>query len=122
MPVYGKRTQVPVRSPLPHHVKATSARATAPGLSPLQRDVLALQRAAGNQAVGGLIQAKLVVGAAGDQYEQEADRVAGRVMSMPAPVVASQQVGGVQRQEEEELQTKPQNETANQVIANIQKR
>jgi hypothetical protein len=52
-----------------------------------------------------LIQAKLTINQPGDRYEQEADRVAERVMMMPEP--------GVQRQvepeeeEEEMLQTKP---------------
>jgi hypothetical protein len=73
-------------------------------------DILGLQRAAGNRAVTRLIQAKLTVGAAGDRYEQEADRVADQVMSMQLP---SPDRGGargeVQRQaeEEEEVQTKP---------------
>jgi hypothetical protein len=61
-------------------------------------NILALQRAAGNRAVTGLIQTKLTVGAPGDRYEREADRVAEQVVS-------SQR--GVQRQAEEELQTKP---------------
>ncbi|MEJ2212041.1 MAG: DUF4157 domain-containing protein, partial [Anaerolineae bacterium] len=74
-------------------------------------DVLALQRAAGNRAVTGLIQAKLTVGPVGDRYEQEADRVAGQVMQMGES--ANAQVGaqpgpGMQRQEdEEEVQAKP---------------
>jgi hypothetical protein len=55
-----------------------------------------LQHALGNRAVAGLIQSKrlaaetglliqpkLVVGAAGDHYEREADHVASRVMTMP---------------------------------------
>jgi hypothetical protein len=52
-----------------------------------------------------VVQAKLVVGAAGDRYEQEADRVAEHVMSMPATTGTQP----VQRQpeEEEEVQTKP---------------
>jgi hypothetical protein len=48
-------------------------------------NVLALQRAYGNRAVSGLIQAKLKVGPVGDRYEQEADRVAGQVMGMQVP-------------------------------------
>ena len=46
-------------------------------------DILALQHTYGNRAVTGLIQAKLTVGPVGDKYEQEADRVAKQVMSMP---------------------------------------
>ncbi len=55
--------------------------------------VLALQRSAGNHAVSGLIQARLLVGAAGDRYEQEADRVAEQVLSMPALPPRSAQGG-----------------------------
>jgi hypothetical protein len=39
-------------------------------------DVLTLQRTIGNRATGRILQAKLKLGPAGDQYEQEADRVA----------------------------------------------
>jgi hypothetical protein len=81
--------------------------------------ILALQRTAGNRAVTGLIQAKLTVGAPGDVYEQEADRVAEQVMQMGKvadgqtnksanPQMGTHHGTGVQRQsEEEELQTKP---------------
>ena len=47
--------------------------------------LLRLQRSIGNQAVGRLIQAKLKISQPGDQYEQEADRVADQVTSMPSP-------------------------------------
>jgi hypothetical protein len=57
-------------------------------------DNFQLQRTIGNRALGALlggssaqrpvIQAKLVVNAPGDRYEQEADRVAEQVMRMPA--------------------------------------
>jgi hypothetical protein len=73
--------------------------AAAPG------DILALQRAAGNRAVSGLIQAKLTVGAAGDRYEQEADRVAEQVAGSERASSSTQE--SVQRQEEEEIQAKP---------------
>lgn len=43
-------------------------------------DVLQLQRSIGNRATGLLLQAKLKLGPAGDQYEQEADRVAKQVV------------------------------------------
>lgn len=69
-------------------------------------DVLALQRAAGNQAVSCLIQARLTVGPAGDRYEQEADRLAEEVLATPSPAQTERQP--VQRQEdEEEVQLKP---------------
>jgi hypothetical protein len=68
-------------------------------------ELLNLQRMGGNQAVLRLLQTKLTVGAAGDRYEQEADRVADAVMSMPAP---SHDPQSVQREgEEDELQMKP---------------
>ncbi len=52
--------------------------------------ILFLQRTIGNQAVGrliksGALQAKLRIGQPGDEYEQEADRVAEQVMRMPEP-------------------------------------
>lgn len=54
--------------------------------------VLTLQQTAGNRAVqrmlkSGRLQAKLQIGQPNDIYEQEADRVAERVMRMPDPVV-----------------------------------
>ncbi len=69
-------------------------------------DVLALQRGYGNQAVSGVIQAKLTVGAVGDRYEQEADRVAEQVLAMPPTRSPDSGTTGVhsttQRQPEEE--------------------
>lgn len=44
-----------------------------------------MQQGYGNQYVGSVIQAKLTVGSPGDVYEQEADRVADRIMRMPEP-------------------------------------
>jgi len=51
------------------------------------QDVQQLQRAIGNQATIRRLdlQPKLTVGAAGDAYEQEADRTAARVLAMPEP-------------------------------------
>ena len=85
--------------------------------------ILQLQRALGNRNVAKLIQAKqltpggkiiglqrkLTVGAADDQYEQEADRVARQVMNTPDAVVTASaerasSLGGAQNQA---LQTKP---------------
>jgi hypothetical protein len=82
------------------------------------QEVLQLQRLVGNRAVtslltghNGVIQTKLAVGPAHDLYEQEADRVADHVMSMPepaspAPNLARPEAHLAQRQEDEELQTK----------------
>ena len=79
--------------------------------------VLALQQAAGNRAVSHLIQTKLAVGPAHDSYEQEADRVADQVLSMPADGLLSTNDGGVQRQpEEEEVQTKPLAATISRLV------
>lgn len=66
-------------------------------------EVLAIQRRFGNQAVTRLIQAKLTVGAAHDAYEQEADRVATQVMSVPEHVSTVQRFA----EDEEEIQAKP---------------
>lgn len=57
--------------------------------------ILFLQRTIGNQAVGkliksGALEAKLSIGAPGDIYEQEADRVAEQVMRMPEPQVSNE--------------------------------
>jgi len=87
-------------------------------------DILALQRSIGNRAVQRLlssqaaeppaaassappiIQAKLMVGPAGDHYEQEADRIAQKVTSEPS---AKSGAAAVQRQtdEDEPVQRKP---------------
>ncbi len=59
--------------------------------------------------VGGtpsIVQTKLTVGAPGDQYEQEADRVADQVMSMPDSAI-QQPVQREANLEEDEVQTKP---------------
>ncbi len=75
--------------------------------SPIDQ-ILHLQRTIGNQAVqrlfkSGVIQAKLKIGQPGDIYEQEADRVAEQVMSMPEPRMQRQ----AEEEEEELIQTKP---------------
>jgi hypothetical protein len=96
--------------------------------------ILQLQRTIGNRRVAQLIHAKrltqqgkilglqrkLTVGAAGDQYEQEADRVADQVMRMPDPALARSSIDptltralSLQPQcqgceDEEELQRQPQ--------------
>src|SRR5213594_3664333 len=54
--------------------------------------ILQLQQTLGNQAVQQLLrsrmlQAKLSISQPGDPFEQEADRVAEKVMRMPAPAV-----------------------------------
>lgn len=64
--------------------------------------VLALQNAAGNQAVGQLLQrsglqTKLTINTPGDRYEQEADRIAEQVMAAPAPGRVSSTLPHLQR-------------------------
>ena len=64
-----------------------------PVLSDMQNDILALQLNVGNQAVGrllqpgadhrSLIQTKLVVNQPGDRFEQEAERVAEKILHLP---------------------------------------
>ena len=56
------------------------------------------------------VQSKLVVGAAGDKYEQEADAMADRVMSMTSSVQKQEE----SIQQEPEIQTQPLIETAQQ--------
>ena len=74
--------------------------------SPVDR-ILFLQRTIGNQAVqklvkSGALQAKLEIGQPGDIYEQEADRVAEQVVSMPASASSQPSCQG-----KGEVQTKP---------------
>jgi hypothetical protein len=57
------------------------ARGAQPARHP-ERPLSRLQRAIGNQALGRLIQAKLKVSQPGDEYEQEADRIADHVAGM----------------------------------------
>lgn len=94
-----------------NHTLAKKRKLSGPGVSKSSQSpvhsILHLQRTKGNQEVqrllkSGTLQAKLKIGQPNDKYEQEADRVADKVMSMPEP--------GVQRQpeeEKEEIQTKP---------------
>lgn len=70
-----------------------------------QGQLLQLHKQFGNRAVqrmheSGVLQAKLKIGQPGDKYEQEADRVADRVMSMPESNLSRQE-------DEEEVQGKP---------------
>jgi hypothetical protein len=50
------------------------------------------------------LQAKLSIGQPNDKYEQEADRVADKVMSMPDPELQRQELG--EEEEEETVQAK----------------
>ncbi len=81
-----RRTTPPVeQSPVELTLQADQVvsvqRAIADPRAASPRDMLALQRVAGNRAVTRLIQTKLSVGPAGDRFEQEANRVAEQVVS-----------------------------------------
>ncbi|HEY9076343.1 MAG TPA: hypothetical protein VIO61_07355 [Anaerolineaceae bacterium] len=60
----------------------------------------ALSRQSGNRSISGLLQAKLLVGAADDFYEREADQVASSVVQAmalpPSPGVRREDIDGVQ--------------------------
>ena len=107
-----------------NQTRALQRAASAPPSALRPGDVLSLQRTYGNRAVRSLltghtqasqspasqgrqpIQAKLTVGAAGDQHEQEADRIARQVLSMDARPSGH----AIQRASEsdvDELQRKP---------------
>lgn len=103
----------PKESPAPHHnSKQNTAEAETLALQQAVADpqaatpaaLLHLQRLHGNRAVSRLIQTKLTVGAAGDQYEQEADRTADAVLAVPGPATGVQRAG---EEEEEPVQAKP---------------
>lgn len=93
----------------------------APASTLLPADIVALQRAAGNRAVGQIlservltqqqnqrtIQAKLAIGAADNPYEREADRVAATVMQTSEPSVPHIQRQAVPEEDEEMVQKKP---------------
>ncbi|CAN7731747.1 DUF4157 domain-containing protein [Paenibacillus sp. LjRoot153] len=87
--------------------------------SPVSSDLMNIQRAIGNRAVGNMlnIQTKMTVGPAGDAYEQEADQMGKQAADH---IAASESSGAskpdVQRSEgaeseDEELQMKPSTES-----------
>ncbi len=87
-------TLAPLNSLQPPSPGALLQRAALAPESLRPADLLRLQQTVGNRAVGGFLgrpsgqrpvmQAKLTVNAPGDEYEQEADRMAEQVMRMPA--------------------------------------
>ena len=103
----------------PRETRPASAQSFPGGLHP----ILQLQRMLGNRRVAQLIQAKrltpegkiiglqrkLTVGAADDQYEQEADRVARQVMNTSDAVAAHSMQRAMSPEEDKDqmLQTKP---------------
>jgi hypothetical protein len=103
----------------PRVTRPASAQSLPSGLHPIPQ----LQRTLGNRRVAQLIQAqrltpdgkiiglqrKLTVGAADDQYEQEADRVAQQVMNTPDAGAANAMQRAMAPEEDKDkmLQTKP---------------
>jgi len=81
------KTPEPTNSTQATRTQTPKAPRNQPVNSPIDH-IVHLQRTIGNQAVqrlfqSGVIQTKLKVGKSNDKYEQEADRVAERVMDMP---------------------------------------
>lgn len=102
-PVSAQKTTTPARD-LSEATLSTQGAVAREGGQLGSFEVHILQQTIGNRATGRLIRAKLKVGRPDDQYEQEADRVAEQVTSMPAPaggqgtVAAGNAAGGtVQR-------------------------
>ena len=103
---YQKALLTPTKATQPKHTSI-------PSQSPMQgqaamHPMLQLQRQIGNRAVGGMIQAKLKIGAAQDKYEREADRIATEVVQRlhsPQPQTLQRQ----EREDENELQMKSEN-------------
>jgi hypothetical protein len=109
----GKKQRLVSAAPRPASVRSSQAKLPSP--------ILQLQRTLGNRRLAQLIRAKrvtpqgkiiglqrkLTVGAADDQYEQEADHMARQVMSMPDTKSNAMQPGMSQEEEKEKtLQTK----------------
>jgi Domain of unknown function (DUF4157) len=65
------------------------------------------QPAASAPVLHEMIQAKLTIGAPNDRYEQEADRMADRVMRMPDTEMPQPVEAEEKKEEEEQIQTKP---------------
>jgi hypothetical protein len=94
MPLPKKSDRVELNRPGPHKAEPEAAQMTPSPPNAAWPPLLQLQRTHGNRYVqrlvarlrrdaGPAIQPKLVVGPAGDKYEQEADQVAARVLRMP---------------------------------------
>lgn len=119
------------------HVESREASPdSTPSLQGEFHPVAQLQRKLGNRHVAQLIQArrltpdgkitglqrKLTVGAADDQYEQEADRVARQVINMPDAVVtasaSAERASSITEIQNQSLQTRP---LAATIMPNIQR-
>lgn len=110
-PTAAPPTQKPFSWQRPFPVPAQDTATTSPQPMPdLQARLEILRRAnpdwskvKASSTPAKAVQAKLTVGAPNDVYEQEADRVADQVMSMPESALVQREMGP----EEEEVQTKP---------------
>ena len=81
-----------------------------------------LQKNYGNSNIQRMIQAKLKIGQPNDKYEQEADRVAERVMQIPEPQTHWQSEEEKEKEEEEILQTKTVPGQAPEVTRDLESR
>ncbi len=97
-----KETATQTKTPEAAPMAAAPAQKTVFSSRPAAHPLLRLQRTVGNQAAQRYIQAKLVVGAANDVYEQEADRVAEQVMSLSASISGATDGASLQRRTSEE--------------------
>ena len=82
---------IAAKSAEPAPKTSVAFRSKAPSAEQVQ-PLYQLQQTLGNQAIqrwyeSGRLQAKLGIGPLGDRFEQEADRVADRVMRMTEPVI-----------------------------------
>ena len=122
----GERIKITAKKPLSTKENSVSNKLKTgfQSLSSQVDKILFLQRTIGNQAVqrlikSGALQAKLRIGQPGDKYEQEADRVAGQVMSMPEPPLQRQTE---EEEEKEILQTKENPSQTPEVTSDIESR
>lgn len=100
---YQRSLQTKAAEATRHKSAAAPVQQPLPTRGPLH-PILRLQQTIGNRAVQHLIQAKLKVSQPGDVYEQEADRIADRVMRIPEPSVQRQMEP--EEEEEEMIQRK----------------
>ncbi len=103
--------------------------------------VVYLQKTLGNRVVNKFIQKKLKIGKPNDRYEQEADRIAEKIMTMPAsncttcdekerlqpkladeisPLIQRKEYGEEEEEEEETLQDKRTGQSETKVTSEIE--
>jgi len=105
------KTKTIAKKPVPKRFKAVQTKKSGhdSAIDTPIGHIMSLHQTIGNQAVrrlfeSGTIQASLKIGHPNDKYEQEADRVADKVMRMPEPKV---QLQTEEEEEEELIQPKP---------------